>query len=63
MLRAGLLKQYWQVSYETLSFNLVDSLSCRAEANLDGEPANKKSSLQVAISAICDKTWERINLR
>ncbi len=61
VLRAGILKQYWQVSYETLSFNLVDSLSCRAFARLDGELAPKKSSLQVAISAICDKTWERIN--
>jgi IS5 family transposase len=61
VLRAGILKQYWQVSYKKLSFHLADSLSCRAFVRLDEELAPKKSSLQAAISAIRDKTWERIN--
>ncbi len=46
VLRAGILKQYWQVSYKRLSFHLADSLSCRAFARLDEELAPKKSSLQ-----------------
>jgi len=46
VLRAGILKQYWQVSYEILSCNDVDSISCRAFARLDSELTPKKSSLQ-----------------
>jgi len=61
VLRAGILKHDLKVSYEKLSFHLVDSISCRAFARLDSELTPKKSSLQIGISAIRDKTWERIN--
>jgi len=61
VLRAAILKQSWQVSYEKLSFHMVDSVSCRAFVRLDNELTPKKSSLQISISAIRDKTWERIN--
>lgn len=63
VLRAGILKQYWQVSYKRLSFHLADSVSCRAFARLESRQAPKKSSLQVAISSVRKTTWERINRR
>lgn len=34
VLRAGILKQAWQVSYEKLSFHLEDSISCRSFVRL-----------------------------
>ncbi len=62
VLRAAILKQAWQVSYEKLSFHLEDSISCRAFVRLDSDLTPKKSALQIGISAIRDTTWERINL-
>jgi len=61
VLRAAILKQSWQISYEKLSFHMVDSVSCRAFVRLDSELTPSVSSLQIGISAIRDKTWERIN--
>lgn len=62
VLRAGIIKQSWQVSYKKLSFHLEDSISCRAFVRLDKDLTPKKSALQANISAIRDKTWERVNL-
>jgi IS5 family transposase len=61
VLRAGILKQAWQVSYKRLSFHMEDSMSCRAFVRLDSDLTPKKSALQIGISAIRDTTWERIN--
>ena len=62
VLRAAILKQAWQVSYKKLSFHMEDSISCRAFVRLDSDLTPKKSALQMGISAIRDKTWERINV-
>jgi IS5 family transposase len=61
VLRAGLLKQYRQLSYEELAFHLSDSASFRAFARLPVHWTPKKSVLQKTISAISAQTWERIN--
>lgn len=62
VLRCALLKQHRQLSYEELSFTLLDSLSCQTFARLTDSFVPKKSALQGAISRIQDQTWERINL-
>jgi len=56
VLRAGILKQYWQVSYKRLSFQLEDSVYYRTFVRLESEPLPKKSSLQVAINSVRDVT-------
>ncbi|MCK5478299.1 MAG: ISNCY family transposase [Methylococcales bacterium] len=62
VLRCAILKQHRQLSYEELSFTLLDSLSCQTFARLTDGFVPKKSALQGAISQIQDPTWERINL-
>ena len=62
VLRCAILKQHRQLSYEELSFTLLDSLSCQTFARLTDSFVPKKSALQGAISRIQDSTWERINL-
>lgn len=62
VLRCAILKQHRQLSYEELSFTLLDSLSCQTFARLTDSFVPKKSALQGAISKIQDSTWERINL-
>ena len=62
VLRCAILKQHRQLSYEELSFTLLDSLSCQTFARLTDGFVPKKSALQGAISRIQDQTWERINL-
>ncbi len=62
VLRCAILKQHRGLSYEELSFTLLDSLSCQAFARITGCLTPKKSALQAAISQIQDSTWERINL-
>lgn len=62
ILRCALLKQHRQLSYEELSFVLLDSISCQTFARLTDGFVPKKSTLQGAISRILDTTWERINL-
>ncbi len=61
VLRAALLKQYRQLSYQELAFHLEDSASFRAFARLPHGWSPKKSVLQKTISAIRAATWEDIN--
>ena len=61
VLRAGLLKQYRQLSYEELAFHLQDSASFRAFARLPVGWCPKKSVLHKTISAVRAETWEQIN--
>ena len=62
ILRCAILKQHRHLSYEELSFTLLDSLSCQTFARLTDGFVPKKSALQGAISRIQNQTWERINL-
>ncbi len=62
VLRCAILKQHRDLSYEELSFTLLDSLSCQTFARLTDGFVPKKSALQGAVSRIQDSTWERINL-
>ena len=62
VLRCAILKQHRQLSYEELSFTLLDSLSCQTFARLIDGFVPKKSALQGAISRIQESTWERVNL-
>jgi IS5 family transposase len=61
VLRAALLKQYRQLSYEELAFHLEDSASFRAFARLPLAWSPKKSVLHQTISAIRPATWEAVN--
>src|SRR6266436_6096076 len=61
VLRAALLKQYRQPSYEELAFHLEDSASFRAFARLPLSWSPKKSVLHKTISAIGAASWEAIN--
>ncbi len=61
VLRCAILKQYRQLTYEELSFCLLDSLSCQAFARLTTGWVPKKAALQSVISQISHTTWERIN--
>jgi len=61
VMRCGLLKQYRQLSYEELSFYLLDSSSFQAFARLPLHWSPKKSALQNTISAVKAQTWERVN--
>jgi IS5 family transposase len=61
VLRAALLKQYRQLSYQELAFHLEDSASFRAFARLPRGWSPKKSALQTTISAIRAATWEAVN--
>jgi IS5 family transposase len=61
VLRAGLLKQYRQLSYEELAFHLEDSASFRAFARLPLSWTPKKSVLHKTISAISAASWEAVN--
>jgi len=63
VLRCAILKQYRQLSYDDLTFCLLDSMSCQSFARLTSGRLPKKSSLQSVISGISDVTWERINQR
>jgi IS5 family transposase len=56
-----LLKQYRQLTYEELSFYLLDSSSFQAFARLGLGRYAKKSALHRNISAVSGETWERIN--
>lgn len=60
ILRCAILKSYFQLSYQELSFHLADSISFQAFARLQGVTP-KKSTLQQTISLIRGETWEAIN--
>ena len=59
IVRATLLKQSMSLSYDELSFYLMDSLSYRSFARIESEPS--KSSLQACIGRLDAQTWEAIN--
>jgi IS5 family transposase len=62
VMRAGLLKQMFDVSYDELAFHLGDSLQLRAFCRLSPSSSPpKKSALQANIGAIRPKTWEAVN--
>jgi len=61
-LRAGLVKQLFDVSYDELAFHLEDSLQLRAFCRLSpSAKPPKRSALQANIGAIRRKTWEAVN--
>jgi len=61
-LRAALVKQMFDVSYDELAFHLEDSVQLRAFCRIvPSKPAPKKSALQSNISAIRPETWEAVN--
>jgi IS5 family transposase len=62
VLRATVVKQMFDVSYEELAFHLEDSLQLRAFCRLSASDSPpKKSALQANIGAIRPKTWEAVN--
>ena len=61
VLRCAILKQYRQLSYETLAFYLEDSHSFQPFARLSLKVRPNKSVLQHGISAVGEVNWERIN--
>ncbi len=62
VLRAALVKQMFDVSYDELAFHLEDSLQLRAFCRLSPSAASpKRSSLQSNIGAIRPTTWEAVN--
>jgi IS5 family transposase len=62
VVRAALVKQMFEFSYEELSFHLGDSLALRGFCRLSptGLPP-KKSTLQANIASIRPETWEATN--
>jgi transposase, IS5 family len=62
VLRAAVVKQMFNVSYEELAFHLEDSLQLRAFCRLSpSDSPPKKSALQANIGAIRPQTWETVN--
>jgi IS5 family transposase len=61
-LRAAVVKQMFDVSYDALAFHLEDSAQLRAFCRLSPSALTpKKSALQSNISAIRAETWEVVN--
>lgn len=61
IVRAAVLKQMHQLSYEKLAFHLADSQSFRKFCRLPWGYTPSKSTLQDNISAIQASSWEKIN--
>jgi transposase, IS5 family len=62
VLRAGLVKQMFDVSYDELAFHLEDSLQLRAFCRLSPSASPpKRSALQANIGAVRAKTWQAVN--
>jgi IS5 family transposase len=60
--RAAIVKQMLDVSYDELSFRISDSLQLRAFCRFSpADTTPKKSTLQANIGAIGAETWETIN--
>lgn len=59
-LRAAILKQYRELTYEELAFHLEDSRSFRAFARLSQGQCPSTSALQENLKAISEQTWEAI---
>ena len=60
ILRAAIVKQHHQFSYEELAIHLIDSKSFNSFCRL-GEAEPSKSTLQENISRIKADTWQKIN--
>lgn len=61
VLRAAILKQYRQLTYEELAFHLEDSVAFRGFARLNMGQSPCKSVLQENIKFLQETTWEAIN--
>lgn len=61
VLRAAILKQHRDLTYEELSFHLEDSQSFRAFARLGMGQYPSGSTLQENIKALKEETWEQVN--
>jgi IS5 family transposase len=62
VLRAALVKQMFDVSYDELSFRLEDSIQLRSFCRISpSTTVPKKSALQANISAVRGETWEAVN--
>jgi IS5 family transposase len=61
VLRAAILKNIRNLSYEKLAFNIIDSSSSRAFLMMDIGEKYSASSLQYGISQISEETWELIS--
>jgi len=61
ILRAGILKQLRQVSYEELAFQLEDSSSSRAFLHLGHNECYGSSCLQENVSSIREETWNNVH--
>ena len=61
VLRAAVLKQSQNLTYEELEFHLSDSAAFQAFARLEVNQCTKSSALQTNITALTETTWERIN--
>jgi len=60
IIRAAILKQMMDHSYEELAFYVQDSLTCRAFTRIDDQTPCA-STLQAGVSGIKAETWEKIN--
>jgi len=61
VLRAAILKQHRNLTYEELSFHLEDSQSFRAFARMEMGQYPSGSTLQENIKALKEETWEQVN--
>jgi IS5 family transposase len=63
VLRCCILKQYRQLSYEELTFQLEDALAFRTFSRLEMGQYPCKSILQGNIKTLSEETWEAIHSR
>lgn len=61
VLRAAVVKQSQNLTYEELEFHLSDSTAFRAFTRLKVNQCPKTSALQSNIKALSETTWEKIN--
>jgi IS5 family transposase len=61
VLRAAVVKQSQNLTYEELEFHLGDSQAFRAFVRLEVDQAPTHSALQSNIAALQESTWERIH--
>lgn len=60
-IRCAILKQYWQVPYSALAYNLEDSDTFKAFARLPIKLSPKKATLQENIRRLPVSVWEYLN--
>jgi len=61
IMRAAIIKNIRNLSYEQLAFNLTDSVSTRSFLMMDLGESYRSSCLQENISKISESTWENIS--